>query len=331
MPTPPLVRCRSSKSRRPAGRPDVQLLYRPADLRLGRRAVHLSGRRDRDTAARGGAIPDHRAALDLDLHQLSRRVAGKPLQQRDAADRGGTERRQRHPELRIHQRFARTGRHNRQFRPGHRHRHGLGRSPEPHQARRGAAAARRDPAGHPGGGGFQRGAADHHPALHRRQPRRGRARRFHDPQRARRNPAHSRRRPRHALFHRALASDLDRSGETGRLRPDRRRRDQGHQRPERAGGLGQHRRRAEHADAADIGARAGQGTAEFARRIRRDHPARQCGRFDRPAARRRPDRGRRHGLSIHHPPQRPADRGPFGAAVADRQCARHRRAPSRPR
>ena len=88
-----VVRRRNSKSRRPAGRPDVQLLHRPADLRLGRRAVHLPGRRDRDTAAGGGAVPDRRAALDLDLHQLSRRLAGEPLQQRDAADRGGAERR----------------------------------------------------------------------------------------------------------------------------------------------------------------------------------------------------------------------------------------------
>ena len=42
------------------------------------------------------------ATFDLDLHQLSRRVAGEPLQQRDAADRGGTQRRQGHPEFRIH-------------------------------------------------------------------------------------------------------------------------------------------------------------------------------------------------------------------------------------
>ncbi|MGY3450057.1 multidrug efflux pump subunit AcrB [Bradyrhizobium sp. USDA 4353] len=45
--------------------------------------------------------------------------------------------------------------------------------------------ARRHPAGHPGRGSLRRGAADHHPAIDRRQPRRGRPRRFHDPQRAR--------------------------------------------------------------------------------------------------------------------------------------------------
>ena len=56
-------------------------------------------------------------------------------------------------------------------------------------------------------------------------------------------------------------------------------------------------------------------------RIRRHHPARQCRRFDGTAARRRPHRDRRLELSVQYPPQRQADRGPFGAAVADRQCA----------
>ncbi len=101
---------------------DAQLLHRQADLRLGRRAFHLPDRLDLDSAAGGGAVSDHRAALDLDLDQLSRRLAGKPLQQRDAADRGGAERRQRHPELRIHQRLAGAGRDHRQLRAGHRHR-----------------------------------------------------------------------------------------------------------------------------------------------------------------------------------------------------------------
>ena len=86
----------------------AEFLHRQADLRLGRRAFHLPDRRDLDSAAGGRAISDHRAALDLDLDQLSRRVAGKPLQQRHAADRGGAQRRQRHPELRIHQRLARA-------------------------------------------------------------------------------------------------------------------------------------------------------------------------------------------------------------------------------
>ena len=94
----------------------AELLHRPADLRLGRRAVHLSDRRDLDPAAGGRAISDHRAALDLDHHQLSRRVAGKPLQQRHAADRGGAQRRLRHPEFRIDQRLAGPGRDHRQLR-----------------------------------------------------------------------------------------------------------------------------------------------------------------------------------------------------------------------
>ena len=50
------------------------------------------------------------------------------------------------------------------FVPGTDTEHGLGRGAEPHQARRGAAAARRDPAGHPDRGGVERGAADHHAA-----------------------------------------------------------------------------------------------------------------------------------------------------------------------
>ena len=50
----------------------VELLHRQADLRLGRRAVYLPDRRDLDSAAADRAISDHRAALDLDLDQLSR-------------------------------------------------------------------------------------------------------------------------------------------------------------------------------------------------------------------------------------------------------------------
>ena len=269
----------------------AQLLHRQADLRLGRRAFHLPDRRDLDSAAGGRAISDHRAALDLDLDQLSRRVAGKPLQQRHAADRGGAQRRLRHPQFRIHQRLAGAGRDHRQFRARHRNRRGLGRSAEPPQARRGAAAARGDPAGHPGRGSLQRRAADHHAELDRRQPRRSRPRRFHDPQRARRNPAHSRRRPRHALFDRTFAADLDRSGQAGRLRPHRRRRQQGDHGAERAGRLGQHRRRAEHAGAEDFRAGAGQGPALLAGRIRRHHrcapmpTVRPCGCATSPASR----------------------------------------------
>ena len=58
----------------------VEFLHRQADLRLGRCAVHLPDRRYLDSAAAGRAISDHRAAIDLDLDQLSRRLAGKPLQ-----------------------------------------------------------------------------------------------------------------------------------------------------------------------------------------------------------------------------------------------------------
>ena len=117
----------------------------------------------------------------------------------------------------IHLGLAGSGRDHRQLRAGHRHRHGVGGSAEPHQAGRGATAARRDPAGHSDRGSLQRGAADHHAALDRRQPRRGRPRRLHDPQRARRNQAHSRRRPRHALFHRTFAAGLDRSRQARRV------------------------------------------------------------------------------------------------------------------
>ncbi len=48
----------------------------------------------------------------------------------------------------------------------------------------------------------------------------------------------------------------------------------------------------------DFGAGAGQGPALVAGRIRRDHPARQCGRIDGAAARRRPDRDRRTKLPV---------------------------------
>src|SRR6188474_617570 len=58
------------------------------------------------------------------------------------------------------------------------------------------------------------------------------------------------------------------------------------------GGLGQYRSRAQHARAEDLRAGAGQGPAQFARRIRGHHPARQPGRLDGAAARRRQDRDR---------------------------------------
>ena len=59
--------------------------------------------------------------------------------------------------------------------------------------------------------------------------------------------------------------------------------------------------------------------------------ARQSRRLDRAPARRGARRGRRHGLSVHHAAERQADRGPVGAAGADRQCTGDGRAPSRPR
>ena len=69
---------------------------------------------------------------------------------------------------------------------------------------------------------------------------------------------------------------------------------------------------------------AGQGPARHARGIRRHRAARQSRRFDRAPARRRPHRSGRHGLSIHHAAQRPAERRPVGAAGAHRQCAGNR-------
>ena len=64
---------------------------------------------------------DHRAALDLDLDQLSRRVAGKPLQQRHAPDRGGTQRRLGILNFESTS-IAGPGRNHRQLRAGHRNR-----------------------------------------------------------------------------------------------------------------------------------------------------------------------------------------------------------------
>ena len=63
------------------------------------------------------------------------------------------------------------------------------------------------------------------------------------------------------------------------------------------------------------------GQLVLARRVRRDYPARQSGRIDRAAARRRAHRDRRIELPVQHTAQRPADRGSFGAAVAVRQRA----------
>ena len=221
----------------------------------------------------------------------------------------------------IDQQLARPGRDHRQFPAGHRYQRRLRRGAEPHQARRGAPAARGDPAGHPDRGSLERRAPDHHAELDRRQPRRSRPRRLHDPQRARRDPPHPRRRPRHALFDRTQLARLGRSGKAGRLWADRRRRQQGDRRAERTGRFGQHRRRAVDLEPAHLLAGAGQGPALVAGRIRFHHPARQCRRFDRAVARRRAHRGRRPQLPIQHAPERQADRGPLRADVADRQRA----------
>ena len=213
---------------------------------------------------RDRSVPDHRAAVDFGQHQLSRRLAGEPVQQRHAADRGRAQWRQRDSELRIDQRLARASRDHRQFRSRHRFEHGLGRSPEPDQARRSAAAARRHPAGHPDRGGIERGAADHHAELDRRKARRDRPRRFHDPQRAGRDPPHSRRRARHAILDRAVAAGLDRRRQARRLPAHVRRRDQGDRGAERAGGLGEPGRRTEPQGAADLRLGSGQGPAHHA-------------------------------------------------------------------
>ena len=67
------------------------------------------------------------------------------------------------------------------------------------------------------------------------------------------------------------------------------------------------------------------GQLVVAGRIRRHRAARQSGRLDRAAARRRAHRDRRHELSVHHAAERQADRRPLGAAVADRQRAGDRK------
>ena len=76
--------------------------------------------------------------------------------------------------------------------------------------------------------------------------------------------------------------------------------------------------------AADFRDGAGQGPVRLAGRVRRHRAARQRRRLDGAAARRGADRDRRPELSVHHAAERTADRGPFGAAVAQGQRARHR-------
>jgi membrane fusion protein (multidrug efflux system) len=114
---------------------DARLLCRSARLRLGRRPSDLPRRIARHPVPGGGPISDHRAAVDFDHHQLSRRLAREPLQQRHAADRGRAQWRQRHPQFRIHQRLARPSRNHRQFRSRHGYHDRFGRGAEPHQAR----------------------------------------------------------------------------------------------------------------------------------------------------------------------------------------------------
>ena len=123
------------------------------------------------------------------------------------------------------------------------------------------------------------------------------------------------------LYSTERAAGLDRSRKAGRLQPHRRRRHQGHHRAERAGRFGQHRRRAEHAEQQISALVLVKGQLASPEEFGAIIAARQRGRLDGAAARRRADRDRRPELSVHHAAQRQADRGPFGAAVADRQCA----------
>ena len=163
------------------------------------------------------------------------------------------------------ERFPRPGGNYRQFRARHRLRVGLDRGAKPHQARRGAPAARRHSAGHSDRRSLERCAADHHAAVHGRQPRRGRARRFFGAKHFGRDLPHPRGRPGDALLHRARASHLDRSEPVGRVQPDGRRRDQGGKLAKRASRVRQHRGRAQQSAPADIGDGPGQGPIRFAR------------------------------------------------------------------
>ena len=164
-------------------------------------------------AARGRAVSDHCAAFDLDQHELS---AGKPLQQL-ARTRLIEEELNGASGILNFESTSEFAGQVQQLRPisaGRKHQRGLGRGAEPPQTHRGAAAARRHSAGHPGRGRLQRRAADHHAAFDRRQSDAG-------------SPSATMIRnilgdipgcrSRHALFDRALAPRLARSGEAGRL------------------------------------------------------------------------------------------------------------------
>ena len=309
------------------------LLHRQADLRLGGRAFHLPDRRDLDSAAAGRAISDHRAALDLDLDQLSRRVAGKPLQQRHAADRGGAQRRPRHPQFRIHLRI-RSGRSKStaNFVPGT----DTGAASVEVQNRLKRVEARLPRAV------IQQGILVEEASsavlqiitltLDRRLARRNRPRRFHDPQRARRDPAHSRRRPRHALLHRTLDADLDRSRQSSSATASppttstRRSRHRTRRSPRAASAPSRARRNSRFPPLVLVKGQLA-SPEQFGAIVLRANR----GRLDRAAARRRAHRDRRPELPVHHAAQRQADRRP-------RRCCSRRPAtrwpppaPSKPR
>ena len=82
-------------------------------------------------------------------------------------------------------------------------------------------------------------------------------------------------------------------------------------RAERAGRLGQHRRRAATAGQRISALVLVKGQLVVAGRVRHHHPARQRRRLDGAAARRRAHRGRRPQLPVQHAPERQADRRPL--------------------
>ena len=210
------------------------------------------------------------------------------------------------------------------FVPGTNSERRLGRGAKPHQARRSAPAARRHPAGHSDRGSLERGAADHHAALDRRQPRRSRARRLPGAQRSGRNPPHPGRRPRHALFAPSArcAIWIDPTGWSASTSTadDVTKAISAQNAQVASGSIGVE---PSNAAPADFGDGPGQGPIRLARGVRRHRSARQRGRLDCAAARRGPDRSRRPELSVHHAPQRRAGRRAFGAARAQRQRACH--------
>ena len=98
---------------------DASFFHRPPGLRFGPRSAHQSLRRA------GNSVPwpwrnirSSRHLRSRSAQSLSGATPENLLQQRHAADRGGAQRRQRHPQFRIDQQFARPGRDHCQFRSG---------------------------------------------------------------------------------------------------------------------------------------------------------------------------------------------------------------------